>query len=373
LGAENARRTTLEASLNGVTFDAWLAEARTSATVSVDDEVGFWSASRGIGAVDVPTFEPVEPNADCVTLANTPNEFALAGEGPAGAVATPAVDPNLPAPALPAYYGVNDDDAPAAVVEGFDITNKAVLQDVEAEVRFQEVSGTTSASRGPGVGTYTTAEVARAVRNLIIDAAVVEEIDQRGLEVSATDCETALESLGEVPPEFDRGYIKRVVARQASIQTLLAALVEEGEPTIDPCVRHILVETAEEADDVLARLDDGEDFAVVAMEVSTDPGSGAQGGALGCQPLTQWVPEFAEALGGLEIGERSGAVESQFGFHIIERTEPTEADVAAAQANLSNTALQTWASEVLATLNVSVDERIGTWTPQTIDVVAAQG
>jgi parvulin-like peptidyl-prolyl isomerase len=87
-------------------------------------------------------------------------------------------------------------------------------------------------------------------------------------------------------------------------------------------VRHILVETEEEAIAVIARLDAGEDFAVLAMELSTDTGSGAAGGELGAYPSTEsgLVPEFEVAMAALVAGERSGPVQSEFGFHIIEVT-----------------------------------------------------
>ena len=47
---------------------------------------------------------------------------------------------------------------------------------------------------------------------------------------------------------------------------------------------HILVKTEDEAKKVKDRLDKGEDFAKVAKEVSTDPGSKDKGGDLGTVP-----------------------------------------------------------------------------------------
>jgi len=80
---------------------------------------------------------------------------------------------------------------------------------------------------------------------------------------------------------------------------------------------HILVETEEEAQGILDELDAGADFAELARERSTDTGSGALGGDLGWFGHGRMVEPFDEAAFALEIGETSGIVESQFGYHII--------------------------------------------------------
>jgi foldase protein PrsA len=84
-------------------------------------------------------------------------------------------------------------------------------------------------------------------------------------------------------------------------------------------VSHILVATEDEANQVKARLDAGEDFATVASEVSIDPGSKDQGGSLGEVPSQNsgFVPEFEQAMDQLQAGETSGPVKTQYGYHII--------------------------------------------------------
>ncbi len=81
--------------------------------------------------------------------------------------------------------------------------------------------------------------------------------------------------------------------------------------------RHILVEKEEQAKAALERLKKGEDFAKLAAELSTDPGSGKEGGDLGWFEKGRMVPEFGEAAFKLEKGQISDIVKSQFGFHII--------------------------------------------------------
>ena len=80
--------------------------------------------------------------------------------------------------------------------------------------------------------------------------------------------------------------------------------------------RHILVETKEEADDVVSALEGGADFAELAAERSTGP-SGAQGGDLGYFGQGDMVPAFEAAAFELEPGAVSEPVETQFGWHVI--------------------------------------------------------
>ncbi|MFC3692780.1 peptidylprolyl isomerase [Chenggangzhangella methanolivorans] len=85
--------------------------------------------------------------------------------------------------------------------------------------------------------------------------------------------------------------------------------------------RHILVKTEDEAKKVEERLAKGEDFAKIANDVSTDPGSGKQGGDLGFFGRGQMVPAFEEAAFKLEPGKVSAPIKTQFGFHVIKLEE----------------------------------------------------
>ena len=79
---------------------------------------------------------------------------------------------------------------------------------------------------------------------------------------------------------------------------------------------HILVETQEEADALVAVLNKGGDFAALAKEKSKGP-SGANGGDLGYFTKDKMVPEFATAAFALKAGEISAPVKTGFGWHII--------------------------------------------------------
>ncbi len=126
--------------------------------------------------------------------------------------------------------------------------------------------------------------------------------------------------------------IERAVLDATDEATLKAAYEERAaQPDFaieEVTARHILVETEEEAQAVIAELDAGADFTELAMERSTDPAA-ARGGELGSFRRGAMVPEFEEAAFALEPGSYSKEpVQTQFGYHVIlveakETTNPT--------------------------------------------------
>lgn len=82
---------------------------------------------------------------------------------------------------------------------------------------------------------------------------------------------------------------------------------------------HILVDSEEKANELLARIKNGEiSFEQAAMENSNCP-SGQNGGDLGDFGRGQMVPEFDSAVFAMEVGEISDApVKTQFGYHLIQ-------------------------------------------------------
>jgi|HigsolmetaAR204D_1030405.scaffolds.fasta_scaffold04716_3 peptidyl-prolyl cis-trans isomerase C len=102
-------------------------------------------------------------------------------------------------------------------------------------------------------------------------------------------------------------------AIQAAYQDFLAA----NPPAEEVRARHILVETEEEARDIIRQLEEGGDFAAIAAEKSKDPGA-SNGGDLGYFTKDRMVEPFAEAAFALEPGTTSEEpVQTQFGWHVI--------------------------------------------------------
>lgn len=75
---------------------------------------------------------------------------------------------------------------------------------------------------------------------------------------------------------------------------------------------------------MLDRLAGGEEFATLAVELSTDFGSGANGGDLGWFRRGMMVAPFEEAVLSLEPGGVSEPVETQFGWHVVTLHETRE-------------------------------------------------
>lgn len=106
-----------------------------------------------------------------------------------------------------------------------------------------------------------------------------------------------------------------------------AVLQQMGMPQIPQVrMRHILVDTLEQANAVLARLNAGEDFAIVATEMSVDETTRSSGGNLG--NADGWVvaddlvtPELFDSALQLEPGTYSQPIQTMLGYHIIQTLE----------------------------------------------------
>jgi peptidyl-prolyl cis-trans isomerase D len=83
-------------------------------------------------------------------------------------------------------------------------------------------------------------------------------------------------------------------------------------------VSHILVKDEKQADALLKQLQEGADFSKLAKEDSQDPGSASKGGELDWFEKGVMDPAFEKAAFALKkVGDLSGVVKSNFGYHII--------------------------------------------------------
>jgi peptidyl-prolyl cis-trans isomerase C len=93
--------------------------------------------------------------------------------------------------------------------------------------------------------------------------------------------------------------------------------------------RHIVVRTRAEAEDVLAQLRKGADFATLARERTIEPATRGTGGDLGWIPRGVMTAAFEQAVFAVKPGELSAAIETPFGFHVVRVDELQEQAVPA--------------------------------------------
>jgi parvulin-like peptidyl-prolyl isomerase len=291
----------------------------------------------------------------------------------------------------------------AAVVNGTEIPLDTVEERVQAQVAEAEdqLSGLSAEERNERVAT-----LQRNVLSGLISVTLLEQLaDERGLDVSDEDVEQLWQSEieGAGGEEELRDLIEslglteeqaRRQLRARAIQNALRDEVTEGVEVSDEDVQalyderggdqerviasHILVDTEEEANEVLQLLEDGGSFEDLARERSSDTGSAQNGGQLPPAAQGDYVPEFDEAVWNAEEGELVGPVETQFGFHVIRVDEFTSGTFADQEESLREELAGTAAQEELRTIltslfseaDVTVAARFGEWDPVAGQVVA---
>ncbi|AJE44978.1 peptidylprolyl isomerase [Celeribacter indicus] len=126
------------------------------------------------------------------------------------------------------------------------------------------------------------------------------------------------------------GHMLENVAYEAitdeALQEAYDAKFADFEPGREYHAAHILVETEDEAKEIVTELEGGADFAELAREKSTGP-SGPNGGDLGWFGLGMMVAPFEEAVVDMEEGAVSEPVQTQFGWHVIKLMETRMAEV----------------------------------------------
>lgn len=151
---------------------------------------------------------------------------------------------------------------------------------------------------------------------------------------NAADFMTAEQVVVEYIELEKSAFFDQVVVDEAELDELyqneIANLTEQRRAA------HILIEVNAETSDeqarlkaeqAIERLTAGEDFAVVAKQVSTDLGSAEQGGDLGFAAPGIYEPEFEEVLFALNKDQVSEPVRTAYGWHVIKLLDIRGAEI----------------------------------------------
>jgi peptidyl-prolyl cis-trans isomerase D len=104
------------------------------------------------------------------------------------------------------------------------------------------------------------------------------------------------------------------VPEEVKVQHILIKVDKGADPKVDAAAK-------QKAENLLKQIKGGADFAALAKANSDDPGSKEQGGELGMIQRGVTVPEFEKAAFGLQPGQISDVIKTQFGYHIIKVEE----------------------------------------------------
>ncbi|GAB4570365.1 MAG: hypothetical protein Kow0077_04340 [Anaerolineae bacterium] len=170
-----------------------------------------------------------------------------------------------------------------------------------------------------------------------------EELAARYEEVSTGFFDDAVRVSGMSMDEI-RAIFEVQVLREALEKEVIGEIPASEEQVN---ARHILVNTEEEAQQILEALANGESFSELAKSASIDTGSGAAGGELGWAGRGRYVPEFEDAVFNAEIGAIVGPVQSEFGYHIIQVHAREVRDLSEFEVQQKQqTAFNDWLTEV---------------------------
>lgn len=134
----------------------------------------------------------------------------------------------------------------------------------------------------------------------------------------------------------------KVQVPEADLRAMYNQQIERFRLPVQVHARHILLQTQggaetltneqkaakkRTAEDVLKQLRAGGDFAKLAEKYSDDKGSAVNGGDLGTRSPDEFVANFKKATLELKKGAISDLVETEFGYHIVQVIDRTDARV----------------------------------------------
>ena len=290
----------------------------------------------------------------------------------------------------------------AAVVNGTDITDAQLQQEADL-FRFLGAINQSPCGQQESGETAEAACNRFALTNLIQERLIETYADANGIEVTdkqVTDIIGQLDqSLGADAVDkaltkegLDREDLKVLARTVLLFQAAQQKITESqlGEDKLKQMYQdqiadfttvqadHILVKTEAEAQDVYQQVTapgaTRDDFLALAKQVSIDPSAKDNSGSLGSAVASTYVPEFAAAVVGLEPGEISQPVKTDFGWHVIRLEDKQVTPYAQAKQQLVQSqaivVFNEWLRGQADEQGVEVNPTFGRWDNENLQVVS---
>jgi parvulin-like peptidyl-prolyl isomerase len=275
----------------------------------------------------------------------------------------------------------------AATVDGTNISRKDVIAVLDAaskdpSVRTEIAGGGDDAASTKPPKTYKSDVTATVVTNLLMFTIIDNELKANGITPTAIDSSEydayqAFTAKGDALQTDLAALTKKYAAKDwsdADVEAYRKAFSGQYE---EACTHHILVATEDQAKTILGEINAGTKFADEVSK-SIDTSSAAQGGDVGCNAREgTLVKEYTDAVAKAKDGDLIGPIKSEFGYHIIQvdkafyarpMDETLKAEILTKLTDV-NAQIQWLARKA----NVTVDKKIGTWDPITIQITPPAG
>ncbi|OOE21243.1 peptidylprolyl isomerase [Bacillus subtilis] len=219
----------------------------------------------------------------------------------------------------------------------------------------------------------------------VLTQLVQEKVLDKKYKVSDKEIDNKLKEyktqLGDQYTALEKQYGKDYLKEQVKYELLTQKAAKDNIKVTDDEIKeyweglkgqirasHILVADKKTAEEIEKKLKKGEKFDALAKEYSTDTGSATNGGELGwiSKDNEQLDATFRKAAFKLKTNEVSDPVKTQFGYHIIKKTEERgkyedmkkelKSDVLDQKLN-DNTAVQAAVQKVMKKADIDVKDK----------------
>lgn len=302
--------------------------------------------------------------------------------------------------------------APAATVNGHDISQSEVKDLADAQAAYLETQRTVAADAGDDAGveridglldgysglTIDTASMSEILGSLVeieILSGIVSDAGEEITEAERTENRTALmaqlkeQNITDAEPfealvvvEIERKLLYEKVQGLASTspedyEAELQAAYEANLGDLEElCVRLIATTDEAAAQAAYGRITAGEDFSAVATEVSIDTTSAPTGGDIGCVPRNNIASVFGDAATNAQPGDLLAPADGEGSWLIVQVDDVNVPTFEEAREGLtqmvpdtSEAAAQKLLMKAFEKADVTIDPRFGTWSPETATVV----